>query len=399
MDTTNELDTADTDRSSPSRPERPIRVAMILGQYGATNVGGAERQVESLASLLVERGIHPIIIGWIGEGTQAPHVPPGVEISPVRSTSVPILNSLLYALGVTTALSRARPDVVHAFNTFTRSSIARWHKRRTGVPYVTKILRSGELGDLTRLAKKPFGRHRLARLVRDADGLVAISSEIDQELAELGVPPERRLRIPNGVNVHRFSPDSDRQAARDLLEIERDGPIVLAVGRFVPEKRMKELSEQWVRCDAISSQALLLIAGRTPSYIDEDLVRVVDHPSVIRLDARRDVEVLYRSADIYVSASRAEGLSNALLEAMSSGLPCVVTDVGGVRDLIDHGRNGLIVGRDDFDGLTRSIQELLADPARAAALGEAARRTVLENFSLERTAEKLAEAYRELAVG
>ncbi|MGI9645026.1 MAG: glycosyltransferase family 4 protein [Ilumatobacteraceae bacterium] len=272
------------------------------------------------------------------------------------------------------------------------------HHRLTGTAFITKILRSGELGDLYRLRQKRFGERRFARLIRDADAFVAISREIDDELAAAGVESHRRLRIPNGVDTDRFHPATDSDLGDRLRdELDRPGPIVVAVGRMTPEKRMRELSERWHLVRDEHPWATLVIHGKVVNRIDPDAVRLHDDPGVVNPGARADIEHGLRAADLYVSASAAEGLSNALLEAMASGLACVVTDVGGVRDVIDDGVNGVIVTADDMGALVTEINRLLGDPDTRASLGDRARETVVARFGLDAVADSLTAAYRRLA--
>jgi glycosyltransferase involved in cell wall biosynthesis len=105
----------------------------------------------------------------------------------------------------------------------------------------------------------------------------------------------------------------------------------------------------------------------------------------------------FRAADVYVLPSVREGLPIALLEAMSSGLPCVATRLPGSTDvLIQHGVNGVLVEPDDTAAFAEAIGSLLSDANTAARLGAAARETVVERYSIQRTAPVWLSAYREL---
>jgi glycosyltransferase involved in cell wall biosynthesis/peptidoglycan/xylan/chitin deacetylase (PgdA/CDA1 family) len=389
--------TASASAVEPGRFDDPpiVRVAMVITSWHAQNLGGAERQLESLCPLLVERRIEPVVIGRLRPGA-TPHQSPVAQVVHIRVPGIPGLDSAVFLWGALRALSRVEPDVVHAFSAFSQSAVARLHKRRTGTPFLTKILRSGPLGDLYRLRRKPFGGWRLARIAREADAFVVISQEIDDELADLGIEPQRRLRIPNGVDLDRFAPATDR-APSGLVESIGDGPVVVAVGRRSPEKRLRELSEHWHLVVAEHPDARLVILGKLVNRVDLRAVELADDPHIVQLGARSDIENAYRAADVYVSASVAEGLSNALLEAMATGLPCVVTRAGGVADVIEDGANGLIVPPDDIPALTAAINKLLADPALARELGRRARETVSERFGLPRIADELATQYRRLA--
>lgn len=370
---------------------------MIVNAWGAERLGGAERQLNSLCPLLIERGVRPVVIAR--ERSRRPRATNDpFEVVYVRVPPIPGLDRVVFVLGALWALARARPDVVHAFGAFSQSTSARLYRRLTGTPFVTKILRSGELGDLYRLRRKRFGRRRSERLFRDADAFVVISREIDDELAAAGVEPERRLRIPNGVDIERFYPAADSELGDRLRdEFGRDGPIVVAVGRMTPEKRMPELSALWHLVRHEHPGATLVIYGKLVNRIDPETVRLHDDPGVVNPGARADIEYGYRAADLYVSASAAEGLSNALLEAMASGLACVVTDVGGVRDVVDDTVNGVIVDSDDLGALVSAINRLLGDPEARSTLGGRARETVAARFGLDAVADSLTAEYRRLA--
>jgi glycosyltransferase involved in cell wall biosynthesis len=101
---------------------------------------------------------------------------------------------------------------------------------------------------------------------------------------------------------------------------------------------------------------------------------------------------LYRAADVFVLASRAEGLPNALLEAMASGLACVATDIPGSRDALAHG-GGLLVAAEDRDALARAIDGLAGNAPERSRLGAQARRVIEERYALGRVAERYLELY------
>jgi glycosyltransferase involved in cell wall biosynthesis len=97
-----------------------------------------------------------------------------------------------------------------------------------------------------------------------------------------------------------------------------------------------------------------------------------------------DVPALAGRADAFVLPSRSEAFPNAAMEAMAAGLPVVASAVGGLLDLIDHGRTGLLVPVDDAGALAAAIDQLAADPARAAQLGATAREDVIDRYSFDR---------------
>ena len=210
--------------------------------------------------------------------------------------------------------------------------------------------------------------------------------------------------IPNGVDTERFRPpdsvtvEARPERRREQLPDWPDGNVVLVVGRISPEKRVVELAKRWSEVRAEQGDAWLYVVGEGP--LEQELAGL---DGVRHLGRREDVPLLLRWADLYVSASEAEGLSNALLEAMAAGLPCVVTDVGGVADVMTHGVDGRIVasGRDDepIDEIVTEIIALLKNPDDRYALGKAARVTVQDRYSISATATALVDQYREMAGG
>ena len=368
----------------------PVRVAMLIQSY-VPAVGGAERQLANLVPLLVERGVEPLVVTRSMPGRPRDDEVDGVPVVRLRVAGPKLVQSIMYVTQARAVLRRFDPHVTHAYDTLTPSSIALDHRDRTGCPVVTKILRSGELGDLYRLGRKPFGLRRRRRLIANVDAFVAISSDIDAELAALGVAPERRHQIHNGVDTERFRPGLSRSRGKGPRRGRKASMTVVATGRLAPEKRLVELGERWSRVTDRWPGTRLVVAGDGP---DADRLRALRVELLGRVD---DVSAVLRSADLYVSASRAEGLSNSLLEAMAAGLPCVVTDVGGVRDVITGSDEGEIVPPDDLDAFVDAIVALLGDPSRRARMSRAARARIEHRFELRRTADELTTMYRELA--
>ncbi len=389
-----------------SIPEPTVRAAMVIQNYLPT-VGGAERQLASLIPLLVEQGIESVVLTRSRPGQPARENLRGAQIRRIRCIGPKPVQSIMFVVGTLWNLARLRPDVVHGYDTLTPSLIAGLYKSVTGTPYLTKLLRSGELGDLRRLEVKPLGSTRLRLLKWTVDRFVVISRDLELELEHRDIGSDRRVFIPNGVDTDRFRPpeatdgspleaDERRPRRRRELPDWPDGPVVLIVGRISPEKRVNELARRWSDVRVAQPDAWLYVVGEGP--LEQGLE---DLDGVRLLGKREDVPLLMRWADLYVSASEAEGLSNALLEAMSSGLACVVTDVGGVGDVVTDGVDGRVVlgGTVDstIDGIVSQIISLLNDPGHRHALGTAARSTVCDRYSIGSTVTALAAQYREMA--
>jgi glycosyltransferase involved in cell wall biosynthesis len=213
-----------------------------------------------------------------------------------------------------------------------------------------------------------------------ADMTISVSEVAARRHASAGAVSAGKLRvIPNAVDTDRFTP-----APRE----RRDGvPFAwLAAGRLMWKKDYPTLLDAFVRL----RDCELLIAGAGP---DEARLHAMAPPNVFFLGQRDDMPDLLRRADAFVLSSSVEGLPVALLEASASGLPCVATDAGGVREI----GVPFLVPPGDPDALARAMKELMAaSPAERCALGEQARRRTVERFSWPVVVEQWESLYREL---
>ena len=250
----------------------------------------------------------------------------------------------------------------------------------------------------------------LYRLYARADRLVSISPAFTASFAAAQLPADRLAVIPNGVDVTRFTPaTSDRRtAAKHRLGLPAEIPVVLCVGFFSSEKRQEALFEAWLDSRAIAGDTAIVFAGATRSPSEEVdgtiAERIVARARALGIDDRvrlveqaLDIERLYDAADVFVLASSREGAPNVVLEAMASGLACVVTRLPGVTDaMIDDGRSGILVEKDDRRALAAALTTVLRDRDLARRLGARAREAVERTFAIERVADQYLEMYRVL---
>jgi glycosyltransferase involved in cell wall biosynthesis len=373
---------------------------MIISAYHPI-VGGAERQLAQLATIMREDGVDVRVVTRIRPGLPADEQVAGVPVHRVGAPGAP--RPLAAAAFVAGAVRRAlalKPDVIHCHSMWTPALSGALAKRLTGTPLLAKPMRGGEAATI---AAGPLGARRLAMLARCVDRFVVISREIDDELGGLGVEAERRVFIPNGVDFGRFAPvaASEKAALRERLGLPIDAVLAVFAGRLSAQKRLPLLLDAWADVAPTTPGALLLIAGADRRFglperevVPPERLRA---PGVRALGHVDDMPALFRAADIFVLPSASEGLSNALLEACASGLAVIASRTGGTTDFVEHGRNGLLFDIDDRAGLTRALGNLCADAALRERLGRAARETVMARYDLRATAGALVALYRTLA--
>lgn len=294
---------------------------------------------------------------------------------------------------------RLRPAVVHTRNLAALETVvAAW---AAGVP----VRIHGEHGwD----ARDPQGTRRKFQLLRRVyrpfvTHYVALSGHISAYLeTRVGVPQARSSRICNGVDTQRFRP-------RDMAGDGATGSPYAAPDHFVfgTVGRLQEVKDQLNLVRAFG-----LLAARFPARGDLRLVIVGDGPmrgaiedEIARLGLqervwlageRADVAALMCGLDVFVLPSRAEGISNTILEAMACGLPVVATDVGGSAELVVDGSTGALVPARDPEALAAAMANYVARPGLAQAHGEAARVRVEQGFSLDGMVKRYTELYARL---
>lgn len=369
-----------------------IRVAMVIHNYYPT-IGGAERVLTALSPELKKNNIDIHILTRRLPGTAAFERISGIPVYRLSATGPKQFASLSFTLSALRRIRKLRPDIVHShimFSPATIGLIARW-LFRTG--FVITVHRSGPapLGETERLKQLFLGKFRLSLFRKYAEKFIAVSREIDTELAAAGIPESRRILIPNAVDADYFYPLSpdDKRALRERLGIHSDR-IAVYTGRLRPEKQVHLLISAWQKIQKSYPDALLLIVGEGPLY--EKLKNQV-REGIIFTGGVSSVLPYLQAADIFVLPSAAEGLSIAMLEAMSSALPAIVTDIAGAKDVITHKKNGWLVRPGDVEELQQGLIALFGDEALRNKIGKEAREHIRQNYSLNAVEKQLRNLY------
>jgi glycosyltransferase involved in cell wall biosynthesis len=169
---------------------------------------------------------------------------------------------------------------------------------------IVKLLRGGIRGDVYKLKRRPFWKQRFHTLCEGVDSFVVISHEIERELTALGVPPQKRAFIPNGVDTETFAPltDLQKKQMRAQLLLPADGPLVLYLGRLTLEKRVDHLIRVWPTIRARFPQAQLLIIGTGPEEARLQ-TQSTSVPGVKFTGQTNDALSYLQAADVFVKLS------------------------------------------------------------------------------------------------
>ena len=385
----------------PSAGRDRARVLMVVRLYHPW-VGGTERQAHKLARALIASGVDvQVVTGRWFRGTARSEVIDGVpvfrnhtlwEFFGIRGLRK--FGGYLYIATLLLHLWRRRNsyDVIHVHGLNYHTFAATLAGRRLGKPVVTKLANSGSASDVLKMRESrqlALARFMLPTALR-SDRFVALNPDVVAELAAAGVPPDRIVNVPNGVETH-HAPRTDHRL--------HDPARVLYVGRLHSQKGLDTLLHAFaVLRRQLDHRVTLRIVGAGP--LGDTLVALADRlgisAAVDFVGQRDDVVRELDGADVFVLPSRAEGLSNALLEAMAAGIPPIVSDIPGNRDVVEDGRTGLVVAVDDVAALASALARVLTDERLRSALGSAARVAADESYGLGSVAARYEDLYAAL---
>lgn len=236
-------------------------------------------------------------------------------------------------------------------------------------------------------------RHNIAYRVLSPlfDQVQAVSSAVRQQTIRTdGINPEKVVTIPNGIEIEKLAAANGTVALRDSLGLSGAWPLIVSVGHIRRVKGFDVLLRAAAEVRRVHPNAIFLIVGsvQEPDCHREllDLVRKLNLERNVRFLGKMDNESVWpllKGCDVFCQPSRSEGMSNALLEAMACGLPCVATNVGGTPEVIEDGCTGYIVRSEDHQAAAARILSLLDDPHRAGEMGRRARDVVEQRFSAQ----------------
>jgi len=365
-------------------------------------LGGGETHVLRLGSALVAAGDAATVVTRRGERSwPAEEVLSGIRVVRVPPPGPGRTGKFLMVPGATRAVLReaARHDLLVVRGTRVLGVPGLVAARAAGLPVVMQPETNGELSGEAWTWGKTWGAGRAGRLaravfasrnrwLRDAEAFVAMSRVIGDEMLAAGVAAERVFVVPHGVDTDRFRPadPGERAALRSRLGLP-DGVLAAWTGRLLRGKGLETLLEACARLagDGLDLRLVLVGSGEGQALsIEDDLRRRAGGSDlagrVIFAGPLARVEDVLRAADLFAFPSVFEGLGISLVEAAACGLPAVASRTGGIVDVVEDGRSGLLVPPGDPAALAEGLRVLATDADRRAVMGSEARRIALASF-------------------
>lgn len=366
-------------QSGPATCAPRLRVVHLVSTL---NIGGLEMMVVNLVRLADRSRIEPHVL-CLGE--------PGELANRVRAFGVPV-ETLAQSGGrrgstlrrLVARLHQLRPHVLHTHN-----PAPHWQGALARLATRVPVLVNTKHG---RNYAHRGGARWLARTASwISDAVVPVSEDAADVARHLERVAPRKLHVVlNGIDLEGYTPPERRP--------ETFGYRGICVARLNPVKDFPNLLAAVRRVVDQEPRFRLEVVGDGPArdHVHALCRELQLDAHVDWLGARHDVRERLTAADLFVLASKSEGISLTILEAMMAALPVVATDVGGNREIVVEGRTGRLVPSGDAERLAAAILDTLADPATAIAAGQAGRQRVVERFDIRQKAAQYEELYRTL---
>jgi len=349
--------------------------------------GGAQKHIREMFRCLTKAGYKVYLVtpeGWLANELVA------------YGERIRTFSSRREGLRVTISLMKhLMPDVT---NTFILSGgvlgTKAWRKNKCGKLFVT-VNNPVFYDGISRLHKVvyPFLYRWMSWY---ASAFLVKSDTVRDEVKTIINERKPVLSIKNGIDFSVFDKNATYTNLREQLGIEKNDIVVSNVAVLNERKGQRHLIEAAAKLRN-KYPVKILIAGDGPSRHElENVARQKDVEDIIFfLGSRPDVNCVLANSDIFVLSSYHEGLPNSLMEAMAMGLPCVATDVGGVRQLIDDLKNGIIINSKSSDDIANAIAGLVENPVVMKSLGDNAFLKMRRDFAQEIVVKELETIYEQ----
>ena len=384
-----------------------MRILIVLEYFedSTTPKGGAARQLTRLAGKLIQKGLDvTIVTGQWKPGERRKAVINRITVHRLFTFwgmfNVKGLRrfgyyTYLISLFVYLLMHRDDYDLIHCFSATSSVFAAALAGKLLDKRTLARPMASGaRWGDISRMSSGqvvPGGQWMLGSL-RDIDRIIALNQEIVGELEALGVEAHKIVRIPNGVETNGIMRKADYEIKSEL--------VVTFVGRLHPQKGVDVLLQALgkVAVDLPQLKWRLQLVGEGPlrNCLEAQTQDMGIHHRVDFLGQVKDVFPILYESDIFVLPSRSEGMSNALIEAMACGSPCVVTDIPANAEIVEDRKNGLVVNVDDDEDIARAIVYLAEHENLRERLGREAANTIDSHYSLDSVVDQYLSVYQNL---
>jgi len=378
---------------------RRLRVIMMVNEFAPLKVGGGERQAERLSIQYVKQGICVGVLTRKLNGLLDYEERDGFWIRRIPQFGWGKLKSLSFILGILYFLIRTHRnyDIVYAHLAFSPAIAAAIIGRLLGKPVIVLFGNSGEYGEVETAKATIRGRLKLSMLRKWVDLNIVLDRHMKTEVISAGFDPQKVELVANGIDTTEFYPSEDKEGLKKSLNL-LGKTVVVFVGRLEPQKAVPLLLSAFSTAVASHPSMVLLVVGNGPDRSSLELLakQLGIKDKVTFVGNVADVRNYLQAGDIFVLSSVSEGMPNALLEAMATGLACVVTNVGAADFMLGDGECGILIPPEEKDPLAEAMISLFLNPDGREKMGSKARKRAINHFDIRVIGGQYEEIFRSL---
>jgi glycosyltransferase involved in cell wall biosynthesis len=368
-----------------------MRVIIVIRDF--FSIGGAENFAREFALNLKKKNVDVKVITSRKSLIKKNKFFRNIKVIQIYSPNIRIIGTLIYcfSLFIYFIFHFREYDIIQSFFLKHSSFVSVIAGKILKKKVFCRMECSGNFGDIKTLKKIPFSFIFL-KIFKISDGIIVLSNEMKKELEYYGFNKDKLFLIPNAVDVEKFIPPTNKEEIKKKLGFENK-KIVIFIGRLTKQKGINFLLEAFKEVD--NENKFLIILGE--GELKESLFKKIENLGIknrIWFGGKKDNVIPYlQAADVFVLTSISEGLPIVLLEAMSCGLPVIVSNVGGNIDVVENEINGYVVFPYDIKRIKIHIEDILKDEKKANLMGNRNRKKVIENYSCEAIIKKYLEIY------
>jgi len=334
-----------------------------------------------------------------------------------KQTRISRFDSLRWVIELHKCLRKFKSeyDILHLHVLWWGGLLLAWWAKKNRIPSIYESVLQGSDTPVAIKSQK-FGWIKLF-LLRQFSAILAISEALAQEYLQSGFNESKVFVLPNCLDADLFHPtseSSEKQQLRKKFGLSENLFICLFVGSIIERKGVDLLLKSFIYLSNEYSDLFLWLIGPStrsdnPSldqnyvnYLQQSLLQEHLSDRVLISGLIQDRQLMaeaYRTADIFIFPSRIEGLPNVVLEAMASGLPVIVSDLPGLRNIARFGENALVVPIGDQEGLVNAVKLLIRDPELGKKIQISARRYILNHHSFSQWQSTLVQIYIDILGG
>lgn len=375
-------------------------VVMLVNEFPPLPVGGAETQAQRLSTYLAEHEWKVWVLTRHAKGLPTLEERNGFTIVRPATWGIGKIQTITFLIStiITLYTMRKQYQILHAHLAFGPAFIATLMGKLLNKKVIVKLGGSNAIGDIQVSMKTWRGRIRLNAIRKWADVIIALTDVMRDEAIQTGIPANRIRLIDNGIDSKSYESSTlEKEKAKKILNPEKN-TLILFVGRLDPVKSLPTVIEAIKIAINTQPTLKLIIVGDGPErHPLEKLINTLRLKDYVEFTGNKtDIKTYLQAADIFVLPSLTEGISNALLEAMASGIACVATPVGGNLEVLDNAKYGLMPPVGDVQAWAQVLIDLSSNENLLHQFGEKAKERILTKYDFNVVGNRYIKLYSEL---